>query len=78
MITSEAAADDDVIEVAGASSATGPGVARVPNRNYLGEQDFADKECILCPICQREWPADSITNAELNSHVDACLSSAVA
>ena len=78
MVKSEATADDDVIALAGASTATGPGVVREPNCSNLGEQDVAERECISCPMCQKEWPADSITNAELNSHVDTCLSSAVA
>ena len=37
-------------------------------------QQSTYSEQLSCPICQRQWPVDSMTNAEINQHVDACLS----
>ena len=72
-LKSEASSDDDVIEVTGTSTVQGPGLEREPSHSSAGEQGIVDGGCILCPICQTKWPAGSISNAELNSHVDACL-----
>ena len=40
-------------------------------------QQSTNSEQVNCPICQRQWLADSMTNAEINEHVDACLSGMV-
>ena len=37
-------------------------------------QQSTYSEQVNCPICQRQWPVDSMTNTEINEHVDACLS----
>ena len=76
-VKSEASSDDDVIEVTGASASDRSGVGREPTCSSAGEQGIADGACMSCPICQTIWPANSISNAELNSHVDACLLSRV-
>ncbi len=73
---SEDLPDTDIVEVAGPSTAKG--TPRGGSDSNAGDQGYGDKDAICCPICQKHWPADSMTNAELNSHVDDCLSSRVA
>ena len=42
------------------------------DETYMQPSTFSEQ--VNCPICQRQWPVDSMTNAEINEHVDACLS----
>lgn len=49
------------------------GNVRDPRTAGPCKQEGGDGEKIECPICQRQWPAASMSNAELNNHVDACL-----
>ena len=46
---------------------------RKASGSRAGKQDSAAEEQVQCPICLMQWPADAMSNAELNSHVDACL-----
>ena len=46
---------------------------REASGSRAGKQDRAAEEQVQCPICLMQWPADAMSNAELNSHVDSCL-----
>lgn len=46
---------------------------REASGSRAGKQDSAAEEQVQCPICLMQWPADAMSNAELNSHVDSCL-----
>ena len=46
---------------------------RENSSSRAGKQNSAAEEQVQCPICLEQWPADAMSNAELNSHVDACL-----
>ena len=46
---------------------------REASGSRASKQDRAAEEPVQCPICLMQWPADAMSNAELNSHVDACL-----
>ena len=42
--------------------------------NEAYRQQSRVSEQVSCPICQRQWPVDSMTNEKINEHLDACLS----
>ena len=45
-----------------------------PQADEAYRQQSTNSKQLSCPICQRQWPIGSMTNAEINEHVDACLS----
>ena len=57
----------------GLSTAESPGGVNLAGTSTATKEESAAAESLQCPICQMHWPANLITNAELNSHVDACI-----
>jgi len=57
----------------GLSTAESPGGVNPAGNSTAIKEESAAGEYVQCPVCQMQWPASLITNAELNSHMDACM-----